>query len=315
MAIRTVRNQYGGVNAHLHSLMQAQGGWSGFHNHFISDLTRHVQQLVRPLGYIARSEESIQIRSSAADGEDWRYAPDVVIYDPRPMAAPLANVASSPTAVTIPLAELQDMAEDVFYGAVAVYTALPTRLQRGRPLVWIEILSPTNKARSEIYQARRRQVWQSGTLFIELDYLHHYPPTFDNIPPYRPRRGQEADPVGYPYYHLVINPQADRASWQAFRVDDPIPALTIPLSGADQVTCDLNAVYGKTFSELGYGDEVDYASLPERFDLYQPFDQLRIVNRMVAVIEAAQAGVDLETAGIAPLALSLHEALRRISSG
>ena len=53
---RSVRNQYLGINAHLHSFWQAVGGWSRFHTNHISDLLRMLRPLLLPLGYDADIE-------------------------------------------------------------------------------------------------------------------------------------------------------------------------------------------------------------------------------------------------------------------
>lgn len=49
--IRTRRNLYRGINAHLHSYWQAQGGWNGFHASHIVYLTTALKADLLPLGY------------------------------------------------------------------------------------------------------------------------------------------------------------------------------------------------------------------------------------------------------------------------
>jgi hypothetical protein len=36
--IRAIKNQYPGINAHLHSFWQGEGEWNNFHNRHIGDL-------------------------------------------------------------------------------------------------------------------------------------------------------------------------------------------------------------------------------------------------------------------------------------
>lgn len=80
-----------------------------------------------------------------------------------------------------------------------------------------------------------------------------------------------------------------------FDVDAAIPSITIPLSGSDAFLSDFSQAYHKTFEESLYGRHyADYAMLPPNFDRYSPGDQARIYNRMVAVLEAAQQGVNLD---------------------
>lgn len=62
-----------------------------------------------------------------------------------------------------------------------------------------------------------------------------------------------------------------------------------------------------------YGLEtVDYAVLPHNFDRYSSADQTRIARRMLAVLDAAQAGADLEAGPFPVAAVSWDEALRQL---
>jgi hypothetical protein len=103
------------------------------------------------------------------------------------------------------------------------------------------------------------------------------------------------------------------ASFNEFAVDAPISTINIPLSGDDQLAFDLDAPYQRLYQEMLYGlDTVDYATPPPNFDRYSPADQAHIANRMLAVLTAAQAGVDLETGPFPVAALSLDEAMERL---
>lgn len=70
--VRSIRNQYLGINAHLHSFWQGVGGWSRFHTNHISDLLRMLRPLLLPLGYDADIEPSLQIRRVDDGGPDLR---------------------------------------------------------------------------------------------------------------------------------------------------------------------------------------------------------------------------------------------------
>ncbi|HLA43610.1 MAG TPA: hypothetical protein VJZ27_09255, partial [Aggregatilineales bacterium] len=82
MTIRTRRNQYRGVNAHLHSYLQAHSGWQGFHNTFIIYLVNEINARL-PEGYIVDAEQSLQIREIHPDtGERIRRPePDLTVFD------------------------------------------------------------------------------------------------------------------------------------------------------------------------------------------------------------------------------------------
>jgi hypothetical protein len=61
-AIRALKNQYLGINAHLHSLLQNEGEWNSFHGLHIADLTTTLQAQLLPMGYEANLKRSLQIR-------------------------------------------------------------------------------------------------------------------------------------------------------------------------------------------------------------------------------------------------------------
>ena len=61
MPIDFRENQYNGVNAHLHSLLQrAGGGWEGFHLEHLAHLRETIDTAL-PEGYYAVSEKSLQL--------------------------------------------------------------------------------------------------------------------------------------------------------------------------------------------------------------------------------------------------------------
>ena len=59
--INPVKNQYRGINPHLHSYWQAEGGWDSFHTNHIADLMRLINTAL-PTGYVADIDQSLQIR-------------------------------------------------------------------------------------------------------------------------------------------------------------------------------------------------------------------------------------------------------------
>src|SRR5688572_2646696 len=97
--VRSIRNQYLGINAHLHSYWQAVGGWNRFHTNHISDLLRALRPQLLPLGYDADIEPSLQIRRIDDGGPDFRPESDVTIYDLDPARARLPRNALSAAGV------------------------------------------------------------------------------------------------------------------------------------------------------------------------------------------------------------------------
>jgi hypothetical protein len=223
------------------------------------------------------------------------------------------------TAVAVPLAEIASLDEEAAsrYSAIALRPWSPDGAY-GDIAAWIELLSPSNKGASSdayAYLAKRRLLLEEGVVFVEIDYLHAMPPTFARLPDYT--RG---DSGAHPYRIVVVDPRPDyydaRAYLHEFDVDAPLPTVEIPLNAGDRVSVDFGALYTISFDRLGYGQGLDYAQLPLEFERYSPADQARIARRMLAVVEAARAGHDLNAID-APLpvgALSLDDALAALDA-
>lgn len=164
-----------------------------------------------------------------------------------------------------------------------------------QPVAWIELLSPTNKGTSSdanAYRAKRMNLLSAGLVVVEIDYLHQTPPTFETIPPYEPDKDGNWNPKARPYRVLVLDPRPELVNGPAwnieFGVDEYIPRVTIPLSGDERIEVDLNIPYDQTFKTGFYGDQVDYAVEPPGLERYAPWDQVRILGRMIALIERSQ---------------------------
>lgn len=310
--VRALKNQYRGLNAHLHSLFQAEGGWPGFHSNHIADLTRVMRGQLRPMGYTADIEQSLQIRRY---GEPVRHPEsDVLIYDDDPIhpyRQQYPKITGDPEALLPSLPALMELSEsDIrYYKAVAIYTAAPRQGERGEPVAWVELLSPSNKPGGQdwlAYREKRQNIISAGIVFVEIDYLHETAPTFTRFADYRPRQA-ETDVDAQPYRITVIDPRPDLesgAGWvRQFAVDEPLPVLDIPLNGDDVLSFDFMLPYNKTFEEMFYGDQVDYSQLPLNFDRYRLDDQIRILARMLAVLEAARGGVKLDEDSPLPVSL------------
>lgn len=66
-------NGYPGINAHLHSLLQVQGGWDEFHTAHIVHLAAALKRQLRPLGYTARIEQALCMSSECDTLESVQY--------------------------------------------------------------------------------------------------------------------------------------------------------------------------------------------------------------------------------------------------
>lgn len=294
--VHSLVNQYRGINAHLNSQLQARN-WNSFHSMSISFLTAALRASLRPLGYIADLEQSVQIKHSGGSSGP---KSDAAIFGPDPTRAtlPPMRAAGDAGALVLPVPDMLAWvdAEPDYYNAIAICERKADT--RGRLIAWLELLSPSNKPRGQdfaTYRTKRESRVLSDLVYVEIDYLHQQPPTFDLLPDY-----SAGEPDSHPYRITVIDPRPTFREGEArlypFAVDAPIPTVTLPLSGDDRIDFDFGLPYQRTFAEMFLGDEVDYAQLPPRFDSYRPDDQARIANRMIAVIEAARAGQSLDGA-------------------
>ncbi|MBC8098914.1 MAG: DUF4058 family protein [Armatimonadetes bacterium] len=321
--VRSVKNQYRGINAHLHSLWQAAGGWGGFHTRHIVHLADALTEQLFSMGYVVRIEESLQIRRDD-DSAVLRPRSDLSIYDSAPQrrSVPTGVTSEKLTGMVFPFALAMaepddDPISEKPYRALVIYQGVPPYDTSQTPVAWLELLSPSNKRRgddAQIYRAKRSDLLDAGIVFVELDYLHELPPTLPIMAKYP--KSIDANP----YHILVFHPHPELASGyvslNACAVDEPLPTVTIPLSGDDWLSFDFGAPYHQSIKQgvLGWHD-VDYAQLPTHFERYAPADQARIARRMLATVQAAQSGVDLETASITPdESLSLEDALAQLAA-
>jgi hypothetical protein len=123
----------------------------------------------------------------------------------------------------------------------------------------------------------------------------------------------------HPWRIVVLDPRPDMHSGPVFcfefDVDDSLPQAVIALNGDDSMDFDFGAAYRRSYEDMMYGlESVDYSQLPMNFDLYQKADQTRIARRMLAVLQAHQASVDLETGPFPVEDVSLETALTRIDA-
>jgi len=272
-----------------------------------------------PRGYTAIIEDSLQIRRS--DEYSRRPRADITIYDLKPSRYPQPQTASAQymTGLVLPLVEVLDdnPISEKPYKAIAIYSRGETA--DSKPVAWIELLSPSNKHAGDdllTYLHKRDDILESGIVFVEIDYLHETPPTLARIPDY----SDLLNPPAHPYRIVVLDPRPEVeggwASINEFDVDSVIPSVAIPLNNTDVYTFDFEAPYQKQFQEMLYGvEEVNDAVFPLNFDRYSTQDQTRIAQRMLAVLEAAREGVDLETGPfpVKPVS-SLEEALEQINT-
>jgi len=306
--IQSIKNQYLGINAHLHSLWQAEGKWNRFHGFHAAEIMAALKARLIPLGYTVQIEESLQIRRF---GEPIRSPKsDILIRDRDPQRPAFTATAVVEHIQAVALEEILNLEVEFDHPSAVVVFDLS-----GEAVAWIEILSPTNKGTTkdaETYRTKRQFLLEKKLVFVELDYLHETQPTFNRLPDYT-----HGDPRGYPYRIVVVDPRPEftqaRAWVYEFSADTAIPSVTIPLNADDKVVFDFGAAYQTTFERALYGYDMNYAEFPLNFDRYSPADQTRIARRILAVLKAHQAGGDLENAPFPIEDISLDEALKEIT--
>jgi len=323
MAVRSVKNQYLGINAHLHSLWQSQGGWPEFHTRYLVNLADSLLPTLLPMGYSTRIEPSLQIRRIDLWDLPENPVSDLTIYDLNPLHPTQPqdlSAFSNVSELVLPLTEtlLVPPRLEREFNTIRIYDV---REGQGEPVVWIELLSPSNKTGSDAkdYLEKRQKILESEIVFVEIDYLHETPPTIPKPAKFRSRYEKPRNIPPHPYYIFIADPRPSYREGvirvNGFDVDQQLPTLQIALNGDDVLTLDFGKPYNHTLEAAFYGPQfVDYGEFPENFDRYHEDDQRRIALRMLSVLEAAQAGVDLESGPFAVKDLSLEEALKAIEA-
>ncbi|MBC8099266.1 MAG: DUF4058 family protein [Armatimonadetes bacterium] len=289
--IHLKHNPYKGINAHLHSTLQTNGGWEGFHTKHISDLTAHLSEML-PEGYVVDLEQSLQIRQYHPDtGEEVlprrSLRPDVLVSRradaPTPSSNPALITASLPVLVMPAIDSLGDDRR-AYLTTISIQRITGEAWSR---ITWIELLSPTNKPDGSGYSqyaVKRANLLRAGIVLIEIDYLHE---TISPVPVVPSYPDHESD--AYPYTITVTDPRPTLNSGQmqvyGWRVDEPLPTIVLPLALGDApAALALNPVYDKTFTSVsGFWARIDYAQLPANFDAYDGVDQARIQALMHTV--------------------------------
>lgn len=291
MALRFRKNQYQGINAHLHSRLQNEfDAWDIFHTAYITDLARAIDALLPP-GYIAEPEKGLQIKQfHPLTGETIKpellrkSKPDISIYETSvsPRAGTyMAGVAAAPTLELPTNMEVEE--PEIYLSAVVIRVIEDDEIKK--PVTWLEVLSPTNKPGKtgfSQYYEKRHAALKASIALVEIDYLHETPPVTSLVPSY-----PDHESGAFPYGIIVTNPRPTlhegRLRFYGIAINTPIPTIKIPLSGDDTFILDFNQVYQQTYESLAaYSQRVDYDREPERFDTYHPADQERIRSVMTA---------------------------------
>lgn len=281
MAIRHPDNLYRGVNAHLNSYLQQANQWSTFHADHITHL-REAIQVILPGGYFVLSERSLQLVRDDPHGSPLRQRSiaDVAVFRSGTTPPQDDPVNDFQPVMEVPLLATLDEPEDVA-GLVIVRPADNDEMQI---VTRVELLSPANKPPGSHYRqylAKRADMLLAGINLIEIDYLHMRHSPLSIVPDYT-----QGAAKARPFVILVSNtqPNLDEGRTQIYGafVDEPLPALPLPLFDDEQVRFELDEVYQQTYrANAAYGQLfVDYSVDPVQIDSYISDDQLRIRSVM-----------------------------------
>jgi len=294
MALRLRDNPYQGVNPHLQSWLQSRGKrgnlskWPGFHSAHIVNIVEALN-LELPRGYVAQSEQSLQIRVEDLESGYESYAiraPDVSIY--RSHTTELTATAPDSTApIILSLSDTLELTED-FVSAIVVYE-ISEDADYGHPVTRIELLSPSNlRFGSNTYAKNRLEAIYSEVALVEIQYIHELPAPIFGLPDY------PYHPESHAYSIYVSDPrpsvEAGKFLWYGFDVDDPFPPFRIPLLKGENLVFNLGNAYAHTFRGGRWDEYVDYSQLPLRFETYHPRDQAIIQVKMAAIAGQAEEG-------------------------
>ncbi len=136
MQTKSIKNQYLGVNAHLHSFWQSEAGSGGIHLLLICDILKTLKAVLHPIGYTADLIESLQIRRIGGE----------IDYE-HPYSA----------------IEIRPLSESNVEAALIGWIELLSPSNKGG-------------SDAQAYNAKRAQFLDSGLVFVEIDYLHETPP-------------------------------------------------------------------------------------------------------------------------------------------
>jgi hypothetical protein len=288
MPVHSAKNLYPGINPHLNSALQQNGGgWQSFHKDYITFLRIELDQRL-PGAYYVASEASLQIGTYDADmsgplNKPTLIRPDVGIYRHGAVSEGTTRSGQAPT-MTIAVADTLDDEEEI---ASAVIYHLEEGEFPGKPVTRIELLSPANKPTGSHYVAyllKRSETLNAGIRLVEIDFLHERRPIIAQLKSYPDRQ-----PEAYPYSMIVNDPrpsiQEGLTDIYSFGVLDRIPVIDVPLDEEETVAVDFGEIYNRTLESSRLFREilVDYAQEPANFAAYSEADQANIRQKMAEV--------------------------------
>jgi hypothetical protein len=219
--------------------------WSSVHHWLITEIARLLNQKLAPK-YVVAVE--VQIYETSGEKSTLIGIPDNIIaksYE-NSIKSPESNIAVAVPSIQ-PLTIELSLSETIKQGYLEV-----RRVGTGEVVTVIEILSPVNKNVGEgriKYKKKRQHILSSYTNFVEIDLLRQGDSmiTLD--------RNIECD------YRILVSPSEQRpqAYLYAFKLQDMIPAFTLPLRPEDpEIVLDLQSILHQIYEQGRYDLIIDY---------------------------------------------------------
>jgi len=226
------------------------------HTQILAAAQSQLQPQLRPK-YVARLERHL------SEGSVWGMEGVISLEGKEPDITVASNLELLPepgsTATLAPTASIsEELDEDELHlrkqRRIVIYVRTRPRLA----VTSIELLSPSNKEAGstgqERYLEKRASALHGGLHWVEIDLL---------------RGGQRPPiPVKLPeaFDYLAYVAQATPTGWKhlayAWKLQEALPQLPIPLLGNDQVTLDLAACFREAYDRTAADEEADYTGQP-----------------------------------------------------
>lgn len=300
-------NHYHGINPHLNDhLVTTRYAWEEFHGYLITEMALQMHEQLYPLGYEATTQPGLQFRVLDPDSGEpearshpERPEPDIALLYKR--SQPIPPKPKTPAHASVNLIDMPlpwSLEESQRYLPGIRIRKRAERLPGtpGEPIVWIELLSPSNKPsaphvpqlqgrHAPEYANKRFDVLEANQVLVEIDFHQAQPPVIKGLPRYqRGPQHQPPEPDAWPYYISISDPRPSpgydrgRVGGARWGIESPLPTIRIPLLGQDELKFDFDPPYDVIVSRRY--PEIDYARRPALWHSYNDRDQDLISARM-----------------------------------
>ncbi len=217
--------------------IERPGIWPDFHDRLIASIVGKLQPLLRPR-FAAVTQDRLYLVES-----DRAVYPDVAIVEtPQPNLRDGGGTAvleiDAPAVFELDEEEIREPFIEIIEPS------------SGRIVTTIEVISPTNKDRSEgqdAYEQKREEYWDGGANVVEIDLLRAGP----SIVKVAKHKLDQLRP--WDYVIAVSRRVPSRQEVYAFALERRLPRVSIPLlRKVSDVTLDLQAAFDRCWDEGPY---------------------------------------------------------------